>query len=99
MKQHVLTTLCLIACSSMQSLHAQQIQIAGKITDSNGKPISGVTIHVKGASQGTSTNENGLFTLNTNANATLTISAVGYKPQDIQVNGRKTISIALNSNE
>ncbi|HAL52922.1 MAG TPA: TonB-dependent receptor [Sphingobacterium sp.] len=99
MKQHVLTTLCLIACSSMQSLYAQQIQIAGKITDSNGKPISGVTIHVKGANQGTSTNENGLFTLNTNANATLTISAVGYSRQEIQVNGRKTISISLSSDE
>lgn len=99
MKQHVLTTLCLIACSSMQSLYAQQIQIAGKITDSNGKPISGVTIQVKGANQGTSTNENGSFTLTANANATLTISAVGYKPQEIQVNGRKTISISLSGNE
>lgn len=99
MKQHVLTTLCLIACSSMQSLYAQQIQIAGKITDSNGKPISGVTINVKGANQGTSTNENGLFTLNTNANAILSISAVGYSPQEIQVNGRKTISISLVNNE
>ncbi len=99
MKQHVLTTLCLIACSSMQSLYAQQIQIAGKITDSNGKPISGVTINVKGANQGTSTNENGLFTLNANANATLSISAVGYSSQEVQVNGRKTIGISLNSDE
>jgi len=83
----------------MQSLYAQQIQIAGKITDSNGKPISGVTINVKGANQGTSTNENGLFTLNANANATLSISAVGYSSQEVQVNGRKTIGISLNSDE
>jgi len=99
MKQHVLTTLCLIACSSMQSLYAQQIQIAGKITDSNGNPVGGVTINVKGSSQGTSTNEQGLFTLNANSNATLILSAVGYNAQEVQVNGRKTISITLVSNE
>jgi len=99
MKQHVLTTLCLIACSSMQSLYAQQIQIAGKITDSNGNPISGVTINVKGSSQGTSTNEQGLFTLNANSNATLLLSAVGYNAQEVQVNGRKTISVTLVGNE
>jgi hypothetical protein len=99
MKQHVLTTLCLLACSSMQSLYAQQIQIAGKITDSNGNPISGVTINIKGSSQGTSTNEQGLFTLHANSNASLLISAVGYKAQEIQINGRKTISITLTSGE
>ncbi|MGJ1410361.1 SusC/RagA family TonB-linked outer membrane protein [Sphingobacterium thalpophilum] len=95
MKQHVLTTLCLLACSSLQSLHAQQIQIAGKIVDGNGNPVSGVTVNIKGSSQGTSTNERGLFTLHASPEATLSISAVGYQTQEVQVNGRKTISITL----
>ena len=77
MKHHLLTSLCVLACSSMQVVNAQQITVAGKVTNQNGSPIEGVTITVKGTKIGTSTNSNGLFTINADKNATLLVSAVG----------------------
>lgn len=95
MKRNLLTAMCVLACSSMQIVNAQQISVAGKVTDDNGAPLQGVTITIKGTKQGTSTNSNGLFSINADQNATLTVSAIGYAPQEIKINGRKTISIAL----
>ncbi|MCI0921137.1 SusC/RagA family TonB-linked outer membrane protein [Sphingobacterium rhinopitheci] len=95
MKHHLLTSLCVLACSGMQVVNAQQISVAGKVTDQNGAPIQGVTITVKGTKIGTATNASGLFTINADQNATLSISAIGYAAQEIKVNGRKTIHISL----
>lgn len=95
MKNHLLTTLCVAACASLQVVNAQQLSVAGKVTDQNGAALSGVTISVKGTSTAASTNASGLFTLTADQNATLVISAVGYIPQEINLNGRKTISVTL----
>ena len=97
MKHHLLTSLCVMACSSLQVVNAQQIAVAGKVSDQNGASIAGVTVTVKGTSISTSTNENGLFTLNADHNATLIISAIGYQRQEIPLAGRKTININLTS--
>jgi len=88
-----------MACAGMQVVNAQQIPVAGKVTDQNGAPLGGVTINIKGTTTGTSSNASGLFTLNADQNATLVISAVGYSSQEIKLNGRKTISIQLTSDE
>ena len=95
MKHHLLTTLCLMACTSMQVVNAQQIAVAGKVSGPDGTPLSGVTVSVKGTNSSTSTNENGLFSLNADQNATLIISYIGYKSQEVALNGRKTISVNL----
>ncbi|MBS1667100.1 MAG: TonB-dependent receptor [Bacteroidetes bacterium] len=74
-----------------------QTSISGKIIDSKtGAPISGATIKVKSSKRGTSTNNEGVFTLTANPNDVLEISIVGYQPQTVKVNGQSTISIALN---
>lgn len=99
MKIHLLTTLCVMASAGLQVVNAQQVSVAGKVTDQNGAPLSGVTITVKGTSTATSTNSSGLFSLNTDQNSTLLISAVGYSPQEIEVKGRKTISVTLTSDD
>lgn len=94
-KRHLLTSFCALACASIQVVNAQQISVAGKVTDENGAPIHGVTITIKGTKIGTSSNENGLFSINADQNATLLISAISYSSQEIKVNSRKTISISL----
>src|SRR5690606_18803747 len=99
MKKHVLTTLCIMSCASLQLVHAQQNSIAGKVTGQNGEPLVGITITVKGTTNSTSTNENGLFTLNAAPNATLVISAIGYQKQEVNLAGRKTVNITLNTDD
>ncbi|UIR56579.1 TonB-dependent receptor [Sphingobacterium sp. SRCM116780] len=99
MNKFLLTSLCTMACGSLQVVNAQQIQVAGKVSDESGTPVPSVTIAVKGTNTGTSTNSNGLFTLNANADATIVISAVGYQKQEISLNGRKTLTISLQKDE
>lgn len=81
------------------NMHAQsQISINGVVTDGGelGGPLPGVTVLVKGTSNGTSTDFDGQFTLNNvSSNATIVFSYVGYKSQEIAVNNRKTINITL----
>lgn len=99
MNKFLLTSMCLMACSAMQVVNAQQTAVAGKITDVNGDPLSGVTVTIKGTSIGTSSNESGLFTLNANPNATLVVSAVGFQTQEVNLARRKTLSLKLVSND
>lgn len=99
MKHHLLTTLCVMACTSMQVVNAQQIAVAGKVSGPDGAPIAGVTVSVKGTSISTSTNENGLFSINADHNATLVISYIGYNKQEVPLNGRKTLNISLQQDD
>jgi len=99
MKHHLLTTLCVMACASMQVVNAQQISVAGKVSGTDGTPLSGVTVSVKGTSISTSTNESGLFTLNADQNATIVVSYIGYKTQEVALNGRKAINISLSQDD
>ncbi|MEP6950185.1 MAG: TonB-dependent receptor [Ginsengibacter sp.] len=77
-------------------LFAQAKTITGKVIGSDGAPVAGVTVQVKGASTGTATDASGNFSLNVeDANATVVISSLGYDTQTIALNGRSEISITL----
>ncbi|HLZ86669.1 MAG TPA: TonB-dependent receptor [Puia sp.] len=80
-------------------LHAQK-PISGKITDTKtGAPLSGVSVKVKGG-KGTSTDNNGLFTITAHPGQTLEISSIGYTPQVQSVTGDfLTITLASASTE
>lgn len=83
---------------NINNLHTtlQDRQIDGKITDGNGKPLTGATVLVKGTSKGTSTNENGEFKLSVPDNATiLLISYTGYVTQEVSIKNKTSINIIL----
>lgn len=69
--------------------------ITGKITDAEGKPISGVSVSIKNSSQSTMTDANGTFTINIQAGNTLIISYIGFKSQEVAVGGQKQLRIIL----
>ncbi len=74
----------------------QQKSISGKVTDSNGQPLPGVTVVVKGTTQGIVTNAEGEYTLTTvPANATLQFSFVGMKTQEIPITGKSSINVII----
>jgi TonB-dependent starch-binding outer membrane protein SusC len=74
-----------------------ETRISGKVTDENGKALSGASVQVKGISIGTSTNQNGEFSLTVPDGGSIVISYVGYASQEIDVAGRTTINISLQS--
>lgn len=74
----------------------QQKSVSGKVTDSTGAPLPGVTVLVKGTSQGIITDSYGNYSLpNVPGNATLQFSFVGMKTQEIAVGGKVTINVVL----
>lgn len=83
---------------SVGTVHAQQkVNVTGQIKDSQGTPLSGVTIREKGGTLSTSTNGSGTYSLSVNPNGTLVISYVGYQNQEIVLNGRNAINVTLES--
>ncbi|MFA7472790.1 MAG: carboxypeptidase-like regulatory domain-containing protein, partial [Spirosomataceae bacterium] len=75
---------------------AQSFAVSGKVTDTNGAPLPGVNVIVKNTTTGTSTNENGEYSLNApSGNSTLTFSFIGFTSQDIAIGGRSVINVTL----
>ncbi len=78
------------------SFSDQSGTITGKVTDPSNFPLPGVTVFLKGSSQGTVTNADGVYTLiNVPSDATLLFSFVGMKSKEVAVNGQSKIDIAL----
>lgn len=72
------------------------IDIHGRVTDSLGNPLAGVSVTVKGGKVGTSTDASGNFVLyGVNENAILVISNVGYADQLVKIKGKTAIAISL----
>ena len=76
--------------------YAQNPTVVGKIMDNNGVPLAGVSVTVKGAQNGTSSNTDGNFSIGIpNENAVLVFSFLGMKTQEIDVKGRSTVNVTL----
>lgn len=76
---------------------AQQTnQVSGKISDTNGEPLAGVTITIKGTTTGTISDFDGNYTFNSvSSDAVLVFSYLGYNNQEIAVNGRSVVDVRL----
>ncbi|MAX24025.1 MAG: SusC/RagA family TonB-linked outer membrane protein [Phycisphaeraceae bacterium] len=71
------------------------LKITGKITDEKGEPLPGATVLEKGTTNGTTTDLDGKFQLNSSENAILVISFVGYETREVSVNNRSVIDVQL----
>ncbi len=81
----------------INSTYAQTVTVTGRVTESSGNPLPGVTIVIRGTSPaGTTTGEDGRYTLaGVPSDAVLSFSFVGFKTQEIPVNGRTRIDVQL----
>ncbi len=71
-------------------------KIEGKVTDSSGIPLPGVTIVVKGSERGTITDAEGHYSFeNIQDNAVLVFSFVGMKTQEIPVTGKVILDVMM----
>ncbi|HUW07230.1 MAG TPA: carboxypeptidase-like regulatory domain-containing protein, partial [Williamwhitmania sp.] len=77
----------MLLCSGGMA-YAQDLKVSGKVTDaSNGSPLIGATVYVKGTTNGTATNLDGMFSLTAPKGSTLVISSVGYTTQEVVITG------------
>ena len=75
----------------------QQVEnITGTVIDKQGAPLPGVTVIIKGTTNGTVTNVDGKYVISdVPENATLVFSFVGMKPQEILVGSQSIIDVTL----
>jgi TonB-linked SusC/RagA family outer membrane protein len=75
----------------------QQIKVSGTITDaSNNQPMIGVNVQVKGTTIGAISDINGKYTLSiSDPNATVVFSFIGYVTQEVPLEGKSVIDVAL----
>ncbi|MFC7522656.1 SusC/RagA family TonB-linked outer membrane protein [Parapedobacter sp. GCM10030251] len=59
--------------------------ISGRITDTDGLPLIGATVEIKGTTSATKTDENGNFSLDVSSGQTLVVSFIGYQSREVQV--------------
>ncbi|WP_236974585.1 SusC/RagA family TonB-linked outer membrane protein [Membranihabitans maritimus] len=78
-------------------LETTEIAVSGTIVDKEeGQPLIGVNVLVKGTEKGTTTDLDGNFRLeNVKENATLTLSYIGYRTQEVNINGRSNLNITM----
>ncbi|WP_449438003.1 carboxypeptidase-like regulatory domain-containing protein [Pedobacter steynii] len=73
-----------------------QINIKGKISDTDGNPLSGATVMIKGTSKGTSANISGEFSIDAKDGDVLVVKYLGYQPKEVVVKaGVTSINIVL----
>ncbi|MBC9929461.1 TonB-dependent receptor [Chitinophaga qingshengii] len=76
---------------------AAPLDIKGRVTDETGSPLPGVSVRVKGSSLGTSTGNDGSFSLRTPTDGpvVLQFTYLGMAPQEVTVTSSTTLSITM----
>ncbi len=85
----------LVVVLSTNAAENKVIKITGRITGEKGEALAGASVLEKGTSKGVSTDNNGIFTLTVDNEATLVIKSLGYENLEVKVNGRSVIDVKL----
>lgn len=94
-RSRILFILCMLFMSAT-TMFAQKISVSGTVADSNGEPLPGVNILEQGTNNGTITDMDGNFSFNvSDANATISVSFIGYATKDVKVKGKTNLRIVL----
>ena len=96
MRLKKLLFLSFLALSFISFSNAQSKNVTGTVLDESNTPLPGVTILVKGTTQGASTDFDGKFSIDVSPDSSvLIISYVGYITQEISVENKKQLTIQL----
>ncbi len=88
--------LLLLTVCQMQMAYGQALTVRGKVSDSNGEGLPGVSVLLKGTTTGTTTDNEGRYTLALpDGTGTLLFSYIGYVAEEVAVNNRSVIDISL----
>ena len=95
MKRELLLTFLLLVGLTTY-VFSQTTSVSGTVKDKDGNGLPGVTVLIKGTTQGTSTKNDGTYSIdNVPSSATLVYSFVGMKTQEVPVNAQTIIDVTL----
>ena len=85
-----------LASSLISSYVNYEITVSGTVTSATGESMPGVNIIQKGTTNGTTTDVDGKYSLVVSeGDAVLVFSFIGYTTQEVAVNGRSVVDVAL----
>lgn len=95
LKKHFLTAWILSLLTL--ALHAQTCRISGTVTDTNGDPLPGVQISLKGTTLGTLTDTEGRYTLQWDQpeGSILVFNYIGMQTREVKYTGQLLINLSL----
>ena len=98
MKISKVLTLCVAFLLAGAGMSAQNIKVTGTVTDaSNGDPLIGAAVVVKGTTNGTSTDLDGRFELNAPSGAILEFSCIGYANRELPASAAMNVALDVDS--
>src|SRR5690554_4895825 len=98
MKSRVLKTFLFGMMVLFSAFSYAQVQVSGTVKDNTGELLPGVSILVKGTTQGVVSDMNGSYNIRVPDNqSVLVFSFVGMETQEVNVNGRSVVDVTLNS--
>ena len=88
--------LILIVSTDQNNSRQDPIDVIGRVTSATGEALPGVTVVIKGTTNGTITDENGSYTIHVpSGSGQLIFSFIGMRTQEVDVDGRKNINIVM----
>ncbi len=81
----------------VQIVSAQSLALTGKVSDEAGSPIPGVSVSLKGTTQGTTTNTDGEYSIIASPGGVLVFSFIGFRKVEISVGNAQKIDVKLES--
>ncbi len=86
-----LTILFLLLSMTLSAMAQKELTVTGRVTDTNGEELIGVSVIVKGAKGlGTITNFNGEYSIKVQEFSTLVFTYIGMKTEEVLIKGDKT---------
>lgn len=82
----IASLLLVLLCGTLAAL-AQDIAVKGRVANGSGQPLEGVSVTVKGASRGTTTNAAGEYAITAQKGQTLVFSGIGLTAVERTVDG------------
>ena len=79
----------------LQGVAFAQTAVRGKVTDTDGKPLAGVTVLVKGTTNGTMTASDGTYSLKVNQGDVLEFSCLGLATEERNYKGQQNLNVTL----
>ena len=77
------------------SAFAQKSTVKGTVTDEENMPLPGATVLIQGTDRGTTTDFDGNYSIDYGGKKTLVVSYVGYRTQEIKLDGQVVVNIKL----
>src|SRR5688572_23507449 len=85
-RSFIVCTVLLLLCA-FGAMAQEKKTVSGTVLDEKGSPLIGVSVAEKGTANGTSTQDEGKFSLKVGPSATLVFSYIGYQKKEVAAAG------------